>query len=140
MYRTILAITIGIIGLVLIRLYEEYLFYDPFIEYYSTSSSTDFSSVTLNLSKWIIFIVFRYSLNALCIGVIMFGILDFLTSKGLLRLILVSMIVLIPALLLAYYYSNDDFVFFYIRRLLIQPYVGFAALGAAFYKRNAQFK
>ena len=110
-------------GIVFIRLFEDQLFYDPFLQFFKQ----DFKNKTLpNFDGVKLFfgILFRYSLNtifSLAILYLLFkqiALVRFAT-----KLYVVFFIVLLFAFFgLLYFSKQPDFlILFYIRRFIIQP-------------------
>ncbi len=128
--------------LILVRRFENDLFYDPFLAYFKS----DFYSIPFpeyNLGKIILHILFRYFLNSfltiLIIGLIFWKM----------KYVKYSAYILIAflAILLPLYVYNIETEFkmgenigFYIRRFLIQPYLLLILIPAFFYhQQKTQF-
>lgn len=119
--RIILLLFPFIIGFVLIRFYEESLFYDPFLSYfkenYQENLFPEFESFRLFLNYF-----FRYGLNSLLsLGIIyvIFRNKNFLKIS--LILYFVFFVILIVALFMIVRFTENDFLLFYVRKFLIQP-------------------
>lgn len=116
-------ILLTVFGLVLVRIYENQLFYDPFLSFFKT----DYQNKSLpDLNKWLLFLnlFLRYLLNSL-FSLIIIRLL--FQEKGLLVFsgYLFSFLFLV-LILLFFGYLNlseqpDYLILFYIRRFLIQP-------------------
>ena len=124
--------------LVLIRLYEDKLFYDPFLDYFKI----DYLRVTVpeyNGFKLFLGISFRYFLNTiLSLGIIyvLFSDIKFIKFTTLLYFIFYITLILVFFLVLNFSTSENNFVLFYIRRFLIQPLFLLLFIPAFFYQKQ----
>lgn len=106
-----------------IRIYEESLFYDPFLDYFKA----DFSNLPLPIvEKFNLFLslFFRYSLNSIVsIVFIQVAFKDFNFTKFASVLYVFLFIILTIAffVVLVFYAEESKMELFYIRRFLIQP-------------------
>jgi exosortase F-associated protein len=125
-----------ILLLILIRGYENYLFYDPFLDYYKT----DFYNLPLpQLDALRLFfgLVFRYFLNTiLSLGILFILFRDIQAIKFSSFLYLAFFIILVLSLYVALYFFDEPnkMVLFYIRRFLIQPILLLLFLPAFYYQ------
>ncbi len=109
-------------GIVFIRLFEDQLFYDPFLEFFKQ----DFKNKTLpNFDGVKLFfgILFRYSLNtifSLAILYLLFpqkSLLKFSTQLFVLFFVVLSLLFFG----FLFFFTPDYMIVFYLRRFLIQP-------------------
>lgn len=123
--------------LILVRVFENELFYDPFIAFYKNYYSLD-SLLNIDYTSLIVNTFFRYSLNTIISLVILhfaFG------KKEILRFSLMFYSFGFFALIIAYIFTvlnltKDLYqLFFYIRRFLIQPIFILLLLPAFYYQR-----
>lgn len=112
-----------IAGLVLVRMYEDAWFYDPFLNYfrgaYQNNPLPEIEEVRLFLS-----LMFRYCLNAFfSLGIIffLFRNKEFLKVAGFLYLVFFVILISLFFYIVNYTDNNHNFALFYIRRFLIQP-------------------
>lgn len=119
--RVTLAVII-IILLVMVRLFESEIFYDPLLQYFKGSYQQE-SVPEMNFQLLFLNIAFRYLLNTILSLALLYVIFN---DKQMLKftavLYLIFFVVLISILLFAL--SNEDpdkMLVFYIRRFLIQP-------------------
>ncbi len=124
----------------LIRLYENELFYDPLLVYFK-SNYMSLPLPKLNTEQFIFGIVFRYFLNSiLSIAIIqlVFNDLKMLKFATLLYLILFILL-----MVLLFFFLNSEIpnkmALFYVRRFLIQPLFLLLFL-PAFYIQNKSLK
>lgn len=109
--------------LVLVRYYENVLFYDPFLDYFKG----DYNQLDLpsfEVSRLILSLFFRYSLNMLfSLGLIYVLFKDFTMIKFSFFLYLIALVLLLLLffLVIHFYGSQNKFLLFYIRRFLTQP-------------------
>lgn len=123
--------------LVLIRVFESDLFYDPYIIFYKSHYSLDTLN-NLDFFKLILNTFLRYFINSIISLVILYIAFK---SKDIVRLstifYCIAFIILIGAYIPFELTLNKDSyqVFFYIRRFLIQPIFILLLLPAFYYQR-----
>jgi len=106
-----------------IRIFEESLFYDPYLDYFKS----DFNNLPLPIvNKFSFFasLFFRYLLNSMVsIVFIQFAFKDYEFTKFAMVLygFLFIILTLIFYFTLAFYAEENKMILFYIRRFLIQP-------------------
>jgi exosortase F-associated protein len=124
--------------LVLIRSFEDALFYDPFLDYFKS----DYTNKTLPVvNHWFLFLglTFRYFLNtviSLFIIVVVFQDFELTKFAGFLYLLFFSILMLSFFVVLQYYGETNKMTLFYIRRFLIQPLFLILFLPAFFYQKQ----
>lgn len=124
---------------VLVRFYENSLFYDPFLKYFKG----DFNNLPLpefDTFCLIFSLLFRYGLNMI-ISLLLIYVLfkDKVMIQFSLILYLIAFVVLMIALFLTIkiYGAHNNFLLFYIRRFLIQPIFVLLFIPAFYFqKRN----
>lgn len=118
-----LLVGICLVAMILIRLYETQLFYDPFLDYFKNDylnlpfPEFDNFSLLLNL-------ILRYFFNTFFSLVIIFLLFkDFQLTKFAAFLYFFFFIVLIFLFfgILSFFDEQSNFLLFYVRRFLIQP-------------------
>lgn len=130
-----------VFGLVLVRGFEEKLFYDPFLVYFKTG----FSGKALpdyDLTKVSLHILFRYSLNGLLsLGIIGLLFWDLKKVKFSAMVLGMAFLVLLPIYIwmIETDFSIGENLGFYFRRFLIQP-IFLMILVPAFYYLEFQKK
>ena len=138
----ILAIAILGILLMLIRAYEDVLFYDPLLEYFKM----DYKNMPLpkmDILQLQLGVFFRYLLNTIISLSILWLVFR---DKDIIKLSLVLYALLFVVLFAAFSYIiytsegvTDQFMLFYVRRFLIQP-LFLLILLPAFYFQKYKFK
>jgi exosortase F-associated protein len=124
--------------LVLIRSFEDALFYDPFLDYFKS----DYTNKALpEVNHWYLFLglTFRYILNtliSLLIIVVVFQDFELTKFAGFLYLLFFSILMLSFFVVLQYYGESNKMTLFYIRRFLIQPLFLILFLPAFFYQKQ----
>lgn len=109
--------------LVMVRAYEDTLFYDPFLNYFKT----DYYNLPLpetNFIKLFFGVLFRYFLNtaiSLAIIYILFKDLEAVKFASLLYGIFFVILVIAFFLAISTFGETNKMALFYIRRFLIQP-------------------
>lgn len=129
-----------IFGLILVRKFENTLFYDPFISYFQGFNFKKFPAI--NFTELNISIIFRYLINSiLTILIVTFLFWKKIYIKFTVIVLILALIILLPI----YNYqittklSSGQLIFFYIRRFLIQP-MFFLILIPCFYYQEIQNK
>ncbi len=123
--------------LALIRLFEDVLFYDPYLVFFKSDFLT-LDSPRREIAKLVSFTTLRYVLNSIISIAILFV---FFKDKKLVRLssyIYGIAFVIFISLYLYFVYNpkqEDYYIFFNIRRFLIQPLLLLLLLPAFYYHR-----
>jgi len=116
-------IGLALLGLILVRTFEDELFYDPFLSFFKT----DYQNKPLpDLNCYLLFgnLLLRYAINtffSLIIIRLLFNERNLMIFSGYLFLFLFVILVVIFFSLLHFYKEPDYLILFYIRRFLIQP-------------------
>jgi len=124
-------------GIVFIRLLEDQLFYDPFLQFFKQ----DFKNKTLpNFEGVKLFfgILFRYSLNSifsLAILYILFKQIELVRFATKLYIVFFTVLVFAFFGLLYFSEQSDFLILFYIRRFLIQPLFLILFIPAFYYQQ-----
>ena len=136
-FRIALTMLLAIL-LVLVRAYEDDLFYDPFLNYFKTDYYNLPLPKTDNLQLFF-GLGFRYFLNTiLSLGIIYVVFKDFEAIKFASILYLIFFVVLVIAFffVLSYFGEANKMALFYIRRFLIQPIFLLLFLPAFYYQKR----
>ena len=124
--------------LVLIRTYEDSMFYDPFLNYFKT----DYYNLPLpelNNIQLFFGLVFRYFLNSsisLAIIYVLFKDIEAVKFASILYLIFFTLLILALFLVLSFFGETNKMTLFYIRRFLIQPIFLLLFLPAFYYQKQ----
>ena len=127
-----------IILLVLIRAYEDILFYDPFLNYFKT----DYYNLPLpeiNNLQLFFGLLFRYFLNSsLSLSIIYVLFKDVEAVKFALTLYLIFFIILVGIFFFMLFYIDETnkMALFYVRRFIIQPLFLLLFLPALYYQKQ----
>jgi exosortase F-associated protein len=127
-----------VILLVLIRDYEDNLFYDPFLNYFKT----DYYNLPLpEIDNFKLFfgLFFRYFLNAalsLAIIYVLFKDADAVKFASILYLIFFIILIIIFFFVLFYIGETNKMGLFYVRRFIIQPIFLLLFLPAFYYQKQ----
>lgn len=127
-----------IIALVLVRAYEDSLFYDPFLDYYKSHYNNLPIPKTDNLQ---LFggLLFRYFLNtafSLAIIYVLFKDMDAIKFASFLYLIFFVILITALFFIISKNGETNKMVLFYIRRFLIQPIFLLLFLPAFYYQKQ----
>ncbi len=112
-----------VVLLVLVRAFENQLFYDPFLDFFKK----DFAKLRLpsfNSTQLFLGLLFRYTLNTvISLGIIYVIFKDVAMVKFAFVLYYFFYMILIVAFFYIVYFANENsnWVLFYVRRFLIQP-------------------
>lgn len=133
-------ITIAVVGLAAIRYFEDYLFYDPYLQFFK-NDYLYIDSPRRETFKLTMFTTLRYIMNtAISLGIIYVVFKD----KGMVKFSLYIYGLAYLFLLAAFLYfvinprQEDYYLFFNIRRFLIQPLIIIILLPAFYYHRLKQ--
>ncbi|NDP21728.1 MAG: exosortase F system-associated protein [Paludibacter sp.] len=127
-----------ILGLVLIRAYEDSLFYDPFLDYFKS----DYYNLPLpEIDNLQLFfgLFFRYFLNAalsLAIIYVLFKDIDAVKFASVLYLLFFIILIIAFFFVLFYTGETNKMGIFYTRRFLIQPIFLLLFLPAFYYQKQ----
>ena len=140
MKKPIKILLLGLLAflLVLIRAYENDLFYDPFLYFFKLENSPDLLPI-FNSIQLLGNIILRFSMNtvlSLAILWVVFKDKGIIFFSLLLYLILFAIIFLTFCYLLFYTDSNNFLALFYVRRFLIQPIFLLILLPAFYFQKN----
>jgi exosortase F-associated protein len=106
-----------------IRIFEESLFYDPYLDYFKTDF-TNFPMPVVDKLSLFLSLVFRYSLNSIvsiAFIQIAFNDINFTKFASVLYGILFVILIIVFYVVLAFFADESKMELFYIRRFLIQP-------------------
>lgn len=121
--RRLFFIGLALLGLILVRAFEDNLFYDPFLSFFKT----DYQNKPLpNLNYNLLFVnlLLRYALNtffSLIIIRLLFDERNLMLFSGYLFIFLFVILSIVFFGLLHFSDQPDYLILFYIRRFLIQP-------------------
>lgn len=124
--------------LVLIRAYEDALFYDPFLNFFKK----DYHNLPiLETNKFELFLglLYRYFLNSilsLAIIYVLFKDIEALKFAAFLYLIFFIVLIIAFFLVLSFFVEPNKMGLFYIRRFLIQPIFLLLFLPAFYYQKR----
>ena len=112
-----------VVLLVLVRAFENDLFYDPFLDFFKK----DFAKLRLpnfNSAQLFLSLLLRYTLNtSISLGIIYVLFKDVAMVKFAFVLYYFFFMILMAAFFYIVYYANENsnWILFYVRRFLIQP-------------------
>ena len=135
--RIALAIIL-VLFLVLIRAYEDRLFYDPFLNYFKA----DYYNLPLpEIENVYLFfgLFFRYFLNtvlSLAIIYVLFKDIEAVKFASILYLVFFVILVVAFFFVLSFFGETNKMALFYIRRFLIQPIFLLLFLPAFYYQKQ----
>ena len=127
-----------ILLLVLIRAYEDSLFYDPFLDYFK-SDYFNLPLPEINNLQLFLGLFFRYFLNtalSLAIIYVLFKDVDAIKFASILYCIFFIILVIAFFFVLFYNGETNKMGLFYVRRFLIQPLFLLLFLPAFYYQKQ----
>ena len=133
----ILSILLLVVVLVLIRVFENTLFYDPFI-YYFKNYSSGIILPEFETSKLLIHVFYRYVLNAIISFLILYVAFK---NSSILKFSLLFYSISFTVLIISFTFlvsnitADSTMLFFYVRRFLIQPLFILLLLPAFYYQQ-----
>lgn len=133
-----LIILILISGLILIRHFEDSLFYDPLLRFFKTDHSTQ-ALPEMQTFKLVLNTCFRYFLNSslsLLIIWFVFQNKGIIKAAGLLYMLLFIPFIIIFWILVSGDGSGSHMLLFYLRRFLIQPLFLLLLLPAFYFQKR----
>lgn len=129
-----IVLIILLIGLVLIRAFEDILFYDPYLTFFK-NDYLYLDSPRREVAKLVLFTSLRYILNTLMSLGILYVVFK---DKSIIKFSVLIYCLAFVSLLIPFLYfvinpkQDDYYLFFNVRRFLIQP-IGLILLLPAFY-------
>jgi len=130
-------ITIAVVGLATIRYFEDFLFYDPYLQFFK-NDYLYIDSPRRETFKLTVFTTLRYVMNT---GISLWIIYIVFKDRGMVKFSLYIYGIAYLFLLAAFLYfvinprQEDYYLFFNIRRFLIQPLIIIILLPAFYYHR-----
>jgi exosortase F-associated protein len=127
-----------VILLVLVRAYEDSLFYDPFLNYFK-SDYYNLPLPEINNLHLFIGLLFRYFLNSifsLTIIYVLFKDIQGVKFASIMYFILFVILVIVFFFILSFFGGDNKMALFYIRRFLIQPIFLLLFLSAFYYQKQ----
>jgi exosortase F-associated protein len=126
-----------IVALVLIRMFENQLFYDPFLEYFR-SEYANLSFPKFNPIKLFISLGFRFYLNMIISLGLLYVLFDdrkIVKFSIFLFMVLGSILMISFFFVLTFFAEESKMTLFYIRRFLIQPIFILLFIPAFYYQK-----
>lgn len=124
--------------LVLIRIYESNLFYDPFLEFFNNATQNK-TIPKYDGFKLFFGLLFRYLINSICTVFIIYLLFKETTLVKLASFLLLAFFVILTILffcLLKFSANSDVVILFYVRRFLIQPLFLLLFVPAFYYQKS----
>lgn len=129
-----------ILLLVLIRTFEETLFYDPLLEYFKTENS-HLAFPRFNVFKLFFSLGMRFYLNSvisLLLLYVLFRDTKIVKFSALLYVVLGSILMISFIFILNFFAEENKLTLFYIRRFLIQPIFILLFIPAFYYQKKSK--
>lgn len=129
-----------ILLLIAIRVFENNLFYDPFLQYFK-SDYTNLPYPTVNPIKLFFSLAFRFYLNSmlsLALLYLVFKDAKIIKFSTLLYIFFGSILMISFFFVLKFFGTEAQMTLFYIRRFIIQPIFLMLFIPAFFYQKNTK--
>lgn len=129
---------VSLLGVLLIRAYQQDLFYDPFIEFFKENHHQD-TLPELSMGKYLLHVIGRYLLNALFSLLALWALFqnkDFLKFSALLMLGLLVLLLPVLVILIETSEPGSYMGLFYVRRFLMQPLLVMLLIPAFYFQKN----
>jgi exosortase F-associated protein len=129
-----------ILLLVLIRVFEDQLFYDPFLNYFKTEYA-HLAFPKINVIKLFFSLGIRFYLNSvisLFLLYVLFADKQIVKFSALLYMILGSILMISFIFVLTFFAEESKMTLFYIRRFLIQPIFILLFIPAFYYQKRSK--
>lgn len=129
-----------VLSFVLIRIYEDNLFYDPFLNYFK-SDFNDLPLPVYNSFRLFLSLLFRYGLNMLLsLGLIftLFKDVGMVKFASFLYVIIFGILVFSFYTTISLYGEHNNMMLFYVRRFLIQPIFILLFIPAFYYQKRSK--
>lgn len=126
-----------VLGLVLVRAFENQLFYDPFLSFFK-SDYQEAPFPEYNSARLFMGLLYRYLLNSLLsLGLlfIIFKKFQLIKFTAVLYLLFFIVLTFVFFLLINYWGAQSSWLLFYVRRFLIQPIFGLLFIPAFYYQK-----
>jgi exosortase F-associated protein len=133
----ILQVLLLVILLATIRGYENEFFYDPFLNFFKSDSSSNYP--VFDSGKLLTNLIFRYVLNSaisLVILYLIFSEMAIVKFSAVLYVVFFVILILIFFIFLNYFDESHKLILFYIRRFLIQPIFLMLFIPAHYYQKK----
>ena len=124
--------------LVLIRIFESNLFYDPFLEFFNDATQNK-TIPKYDGFKLFFGLLFRYLINSICTIFIIYLLFKETSLVKLASFLLLALFVILTILfffLLEFSANSDVVILFYVRRFLIQPLFLLLFVPAFYYQKS----
>lgn len=135
--RKFFFIVLGVGCLILIRFFEDHLFYDPYLNFFK-NDYLYIDSPRRETFKLVLFTTLRYMLNSLISLVIIYIVWN---DKGIVKFASLIYVISYCFLVITFIYfvvnpkQEDYYLFFNMRRFLIQPMILIILLPAFYYNK-----
>ena len=133
-------IFIFLIGLLaLVRVFENELFYDPFLNYFKNVNTSVYPEIVG--SKLYISLLFRYFLNttiSLTILYVLFNDLNLIKFSSVLYTLFFILLLIGFYIVLNFLDESHQIILFYIRRFIIQPIFILLFIPAIYFQKKAE--
>jgi len=119
-YVKYILVVLLFLSLILVRAFQNILFYDPFIAYFK-NDYLHLPFPEVDTTKLVVFVFFRYLINAILSLAIIYILFEKRFLKFSFKFFIIAFIVLLMLFFIGMQFSSNYLFFFYVRRFLIQP-------------------
>lgn len=135
----IIAISVLVVGLILVRQFESELFYDPLLEFFKLDHTTE-ALPEMDNDRLLLHLAFRFLLNTVISLLILWFVFrdkSILKLSSLLYVGLFVILMIVLVFLLGSSATGDHMALFYVRRFLIQPLFLLLLLPAFYFHKRS---
>lgn len=138
MLKKIIAVSILVFALILVRYFQYDLFYDPFLFYFKSAYLNEAPLPEYSMSYMVINLLYRYAINTTISLIIIYVIFrERSVLKFALFIYILAILVILPLYIYNIYtgFSHGYLQAFYLRRFIIQPVLLLILLPALWYQK-----
>ncbi|MCK5824076.1 MAG: exosortase F system-associated protein [Ichthyobacteriaceae bacterium] len=135
----VLLISVLFFALILVRVLQNQIFYDPFILYFKGGYLRNSTLPEFSMFKMIINLILRYTINAtisISIIYVWFKDVSFVKFSAIFYLVILFILLLLYVYYISINFSSGYLSAFYVRRFLIQPLFLFLLVPAFIYQNK----
>jgi exosortase F-associated protein len=139
MFRKIVIITVLIFLLILVRVFESDMFYDPFLSYFKNDYLREDYFPDFSWSMMVLSLGFRFLLNALISIAIIYAVFkdgSILRFSIIFYILAFLLLTVVYSILIINKFEGGYLPAFYVRRFLIQPLFVFLLIPGFIYQKK----
>ncbi|AIG30783.1 exosortase F system-associated protein [Flavobacterium psychrophilum] len=126
-------------SLTLVRIFENDLFYDPFLKYFKDENASNYPEI--ESFKFFLSLIFRYFINAtisLALLYVVFKDLSLIKISSVLYILFLVLLMIGFYIVLNFFDESQKTILFYIRRFIIQPIFILLFIPAFYFQKKSE--